>query len=104
MLLAGAEPPEDGYPEKPEPTDVKDVAVHALRNLTREQDVLWMAWDARTTRTIRSTMATTPGRASEVLSCLYLGRPVTVVSRTRGTVLSAAILKQTTGTRIQPRG
>jgi hypothetical protein len=116
VLLAGAEPPDGGYPEEPEPTDVKDVAVHALRDLTSEQDVLWIGvgrhdhahdpkpygdkgivvtpgWDHRR-NFIEAAIcdaafavgATSPGTASEVLSCLYLSRPVTVVSRTPGAV------------------
>ncbi|MGO4362934.1 hypothetical protein [Terrabacter sp. RAF57] len=132
LLLSGAEPPDGGYPADFKPTDVKDVAVHALHSLTSEQEVLWIGvgrhhdtreskrhgdrgigvtpgWDHRRNFVEAAICdaafaigATSPGTASEVLFCLYLGRPVTVISRRPHLILSAANLKITNGNRVQP--
>lgn len=134
VLLSGAEPPEGGFPDTPKPKDVKDVAVWALRDFSTVHHVLWVgvgrhdharapktygdegivvrpAWDHRR-NFIEAAIcdaafavgATTAGTASEVLCCLYLGRPVTVVSQRPDVDLSAAALMGTTGTRIDARG
>jgi hypothetical protein len=134
VLLSGAEPPNGGYPDEPAPMDVKDLAVWALRHLTTEDDVVWVgvgrhdharrrqdygnvgisvrpAWGHRR-NLIEAAIcdaafaigATSAGTASEALCCLYLGRPVTVVSLAPGTGLSVADLRRTTGRRLDPLG
>lgn len=134
VLLTGAEPPPDGYPQRP--STVKDVSIYAARQAASSgSDATWVGvanrgesappqgrgeeavvvtpgWDDRR-NFVEAALCdaafaiggTSPGTASEVLFSLYLGRRVIVLTDvTSDSDVSPRALKGYIGKRVAASG